>query len=61
MARYYQRLGISPSAAKEQVKAAFRAQARTYHPDLNSAPDAEEKFKEIGEAYEQIKKAQGWN
>lgn len=40
--------------AKEEIKAAFRKKARTLHPDVNKAPDAEEKFKELGKAYETL-------
>jgi len=48
---YYEVLGISRSASADEVKSAFRNLARQYHPDVNKAPDAEEKFKEINEAY----------
>lgn len=50
---YYQILGVEPSADAETVKAAFRKLARQHHPDLNDGNrQAEEKFKEINEAYE---------
>lgn len=48
---YYEVLGVSRNASADDLKAAFRRLARQYHPDVNSAPDAEEKFKEINEAY----------
>ena len=48
---YYEVLGVSRSATAEDVKNAFRSLARKYHPDVNKEPDAEEKFKEINEAY----------
>ncbi|MDD3012253.1 MAG: J domain-containing protein [Candidatus Gastranaerophilales bacterium] len=49
---YYQILGIKPSAAQKEVKVAYRALARKYHPDVNKGNKlSEEKFKEIGEAY----------
>ena len=48
---YYEVLGVPRSAASDDLKAAFRRLARQYHPDVNKAPDAEDKFKEINEAY----------
>jgi len=48
---YYETLGVGRNATPEELKAAFRNLARKYHPDVNKAPDAEEKFKEINEAY----------
>ena len=48
---YYEVLGISKSATEQDIKKAFRRLAMQYHPDRNKAPDAEEKFKEINEAY----------
>jgi molecular chaperone DnaJ len=48
---YYEILGIGKSATADEVKSSFRRLARQYHPDVNSAPDAEERFKEINEAY----------
>jgi molecular chaperone DnaJ len=48
---YYEVLGISRSASQGEIKSAFRNLARKYHPDVNDQPDAEEKFKEINEAY----------
>ena len=52
MADYYQILGISRDADKEEIKRAYRRLARKYHPDVNKDPGAEERFKEINRAYE---------
>lgn len=49
---YYEALGVDHSASQDDIKKAFRSKAREYHPDVNKAADAEQKFKEIGEAYE---------
>jgi len=49
---FYEVLGVNKSASKADIKAAYRKQALTWHPDRNKAADAEEKFKEINEAYE---------
>ncbi|MBA3020841.1 molecular chaperone DnaJ [Propionicimonas sp.] len=51
-ADYYQVLGVPRDATAEQVKKAYRKLAMQYHPDVAETPDAAEKFKEIGEAYE---------
>ena len=49
---YYEVLGLSKGASDDEIKKAFRKLAKQYHPDINKAPDAEAKFKEINEAYE---------
>ncbi|QRN82202.1 molecular chaperone DnaJ [Chloroflexota bacterium] len=48
---YYEILGVSRSASNDELKSAFRNLARQYHPDVSDDPNAEEKFKEINEAY----------
>lgn len=48
---YYEVLGVSKTATEEEIKRAFRKLAKQYHPDVNKEAGAEEKFKEIGEAY----------
>src|SRR5213080_3677337 len=49
---YYVLLGVPRSATDEQIRSAYRKLARQYHPDVNSASDASERFKAITEAYE---------
>ncbi|MEV0702229.1 DnaJ C-terminal domain-containing protein [Saccharopolyspora sp. NPDC050389] len=52
MARdYYEVLGVSRNASADEVQQAYRKLARRHHPDVNSDPSAEERFKEINEAY----------
>jgi curved DNA-binding protein len=52
---YYEVLGVDRTAKQEEIQRAYRKLARKFHPDVNKAPDAEDKFKEINEAYEVLK------
>ncbi len=54
MADFYQILGVSRDADADTLKRAYRKLARQYHPDINKEPGAEDKFKEIGKAYEAL-------
>ena len=49
---FYDVLGVSRGASQDEIQRAYRKLARTYHPDLNRDPAAEERFKEISEAYD---------
>ena len=49
---YYDVLGVSRNDSEEEIRKAFRRKAMEYHPDRNKNPDAEDKFKEINEAYQ---------
>ncbi|MDX6480565.1 MAG: molecular chaperone DnaJ [Gaiellaceae bacterium] len=55
---YYALLGVSRTADEAQIKQAFRGLARELHPDVSDAPDAEERFKEVVEAYEVLSKSE---
>ena len=52
---YYATLGVKKSASQDEIQKSYRKQARKYHPDVNSSPEAEEKFKKLTEAYEVLK------
>lgn len=52
---YYEVLGIKRNATEDEVKVAYRKLARKYHPDVSKEPDAEDRFKEVGEAYAVLK------
>ena len=55
---YYDRLGLSKDASQDEIKRAYRKLSKKYHPDINKEPGAEEKYKEILEAYEALSDAQ---
>jgi curved DNA-binding protein len=55
---YYATLGVDRSASADDIKKAYRKLARKYHPDVSKEPDAEERFKEVAEAYETLKDAE---
>ncbi|MDX1625404.1 MAG: DnaJ C-terminal domain-containing protein [Wenzhouxiangellaceae bacterium] len=52
---YYRTMGVEPGASADEIKRAYRKLARRYHPDVSDEPDAEAKFKELGEAYEVLR------
>lgn len=55
---YYKALGLARSASDEDIKKAYRRLARKFHPDVSKEKDAEERFKEIAEAYDTLKDPQ---
>ncbi len=52
---YYETLGVSRDASQDEIRAAHRRLARQYHPDVNKEPGAEDRFKEVSEAYEVLR------
>ena len=55
---YYELLGVARDASDAEIKKAFRRLARELHPDVSDAPDAEERFKKVVEAYEVLSKTE---
>ncbi|HET7145586.1 MAG TPA: molecular chaperone DnaJ [Gaiellaceae bacterium] len=55
---YYELLGVSRDASDAEIKKAFRRLARELHPDVSDAPDAQERFREVVEAYEVLSKSE---
>jgi molecular chaperone DnaJ len=55
---YYELLGVPRDASEAEIKKAFRALARELHPDVSEAPDADERFREVVEAYEVLSKSE---
>ena len=52
---YYEIMGVDRDATQDEIKRAYRKLARKYHPDVSKEADAEQKFKQVGEAYEVLK------
>lgn len=61
--QYYALIGVDPSASEKEIKAAFRQRALQVHPDVSALPrqEANQRIKQLNEAYESIKTARGWS
>ena len=55
---YYDILEVTREASADEIKRAYRKMARKFHPDISKEPNAEERFKQVGEAYEVLKDAE---
>lgn len=55
---FYDRLGVSKDASQDEIKKAYRKMSKKYHPDINKEPGAEQKYKDVQEAYETLSDAQ---
>lgn len=51
---FYERLGVDKNASQDEIKKAYRKMSKKYHPDINKEPGAEDKYKEVQEAYETL-------
>src|SRR5256885_17155450 len=58
---YYELLGVGRDASETEIKRAFRQLARELHPDVSEAPDADERFREVVEAYEVLSNSETRN
>lgn len=58
MVDYYEILGVARTASDDDIKSAYKKMALKFHPDKNQAPEAEEAFKKVSEAYQTLKDAQ---
>ena len=55
---YYEVMGLARDATQDEIKRAYRKLARKYHPDVSQEEHTEERFKEVGEAYEVLKNSE---
>ncbi|HGI7084881.1 TPA: DnaJ domain-containing protein, partial [Streptococcus pyogenes] len=55
---YYDRLGVSKDASQDDIKKAYRKMSKKYHPDINKEAGAEQKYKDVQEAYETLSDSQ---
>ena len=62
LAKYYQLIGVQKDASEQEIKTAFRQMALKVHPDVSALPrqEANERIKQLNEAYDYIKQYHGW-